>query len=496
MYRLRLAVETDEQFVAMFADAAQAGAYVEAVLAGCMAALPPELELQPSWVGTELPVSTDAWLSPDAGLDSADLWQEWHDIAPTLARPECELTWFLSAGITGVDRVQQAGICGALPGLCITPLLRDGAGAPWVQAQTLDLLHNLGHFLGALDSWEFCPPLDDCTPPQWPAVCPVPQECSTQGTIMGACQLCPGGLDRVQPAFHAANLERIAEHLETCVPRHVEHALSLEPWHLAEEAPVLWLEVDAGIAGEPWVEHWAGSEAASFVPMVGEGPWSLELPLDPCGVQRSVRVYWISGACPDPVWPALDQPALRTESRSLRIFAEEDGSDGSGFQSLVGTASAGYWSAGVPVADPAWIWAPTTDAGGDGRCFLTGNFVGNSDVDGGTVELRSYAWSDLQMPCEIDWAWWTGLANQNGADRLVLEVRIDGPDQPWLPVWRASQHGNGSWHQAHLPWQVLQWLGAHDGCRLELRFLARDGLPPSVAEFAVDSIRVWSGGCL
>ncbi|KPK75235.1 MAG: hypothetical protein AMJ79_12005, partial [Phycisphaerae bacterium SM23_30] len=52
-------------------------------------------------------------------------------------------------------------------------------------------------------------------------------------------------------------------------------------------------------------------------------------------------------------------------------------------------ASSGDWQRGVPVNDPLWSYDPHSDSDGSGRCFLTQNETGNTDVDDGAVRLTA-----------------------------------------------------------------------------------------------------------
>src|SRR5262249_22774483 len=52
-------------------------------------------------------------------------------------------------------------------------------------------------------------------------------------------------------------------------------------------------------------------------------------------------------------------------------------------------ATSGNWERGVPVNDPSWDYDPVSDYDGSGRCYLTQNAPGNTDVDGGATQLTS-----------------------------------------------------------------------------------------------------------
>src|SRR4029453_16592222 len=68
-------------------------------------------------------------------------------------------------------------------------------------------------------------------------------------------------------------------------------------------------------------------------------------------------------------------------------------------------ATSGMWSRGVPVNDPNYGYDPISDADGSGKCFLTGNVAGNSDVDLGSMILTSPSF-DMTGGADVSYAYY------------------------------------------------------------------------------------------
>ena len=132
-------------------------------------------------------------------------------------------------------------------------------------------------------------------------------------------------------------------------------------------------------------------------------------------------------------------------------------------------------------------------------CYLTDNRWGNSDVDDGTVELLSPIFQVMPGPLSVSFDYFLGLVNENGQDRLTLEWSFSesagAPFTPWQPLWRANLDSQGGWRSVVLPWQALESLQVEGAQQVRLRFLARDGYPPSVVEAGLDRILIGASGC-
>ena len=104
--------------------------------------------------------------------------------------------------------------------------------------------------------------------------------------------------------------------------------------------------------------------------------------------------------------------------------------------------TSGSWDRGVP-ADDGLEGDPTVDFDGSGQCYLTGNWAGNSDVDGGPTRLISPT-MDLSTAVDpiLRYArWWANddqdgdpmdieISNDNGASWVTVETVANVP-----PTW-------------------------------------------------------------
>ena len=158
-------------------------------------------------------------------------------------------------------------------------------------------------------------------------------------------------------------------------------------------------------------------------------------------------------------------------------------------------ASAGDWERGVPVADPAWNYAPAVDADGSGQCWLTGNQMGNSDVDDGAVQLVSPAYDLARGGITLGYSYALFLAAPNGQD--VLAVEIDGNDGqgPWIPIATHREGGPGEWRSHSIEPSVFDAAGVEYTSTMRVRFTLNDGVPQSIVEGGLDAFTIVSLAC-
>jgi len=124
---------------------------------------------------------------------------------------------------------------------------------------------------------------------------------------------------------------------------------------------------------------------------------------------------------------------------------------------------------------------PPTDYDGSGKCFLTENAAGDTDVDGGPTRLISRAY-DLTITPDpyLSFARWLVTS---GADVLVVDVSNDDGGS-WTNV--ATLQGTDGWEVESF--RVLDHLVPTAQTRL--RFSVEDEYPGSVTEAAIDWIRI------
>ena len=129
---------------------------------------------------------------------------------------------------------------------------------------------------------------------------------------------------------------------------------------------------------------------------------------------------------------------------------------------------------------------PPEDFDGSGKCFLTENVAGNSDVDGGPTRLTSRAF-DLggTLDPRISFAAWM---NTSGDD--VMEVDVSDDDGAnWIPVMVIEGEETWNVHSFRLTNFATRTP------KVRLRFSVEDAGSPSVTEAAIDFLRITEIDC-
>ncbi len=159
-----------------------------------------------------------------------------------------------------------------------------------------------------------------------------------------------------------------------------------------------------------------------------------------------------------------------------------------------GNATDGQWNSGVPANGARGD--PPSDFDGSGRCFLTDNVAGNSDVDGGTTTLTSpvFDLSNASDP-RVSYARW--FSNVEGdspnQDTFVIEISNDGGSS-WTNLETVGPSGAevvGGWFQKSF--NIADVLAPTN--QVQMRFNASDLGAGSIVEAAVDGFEVFDVNC-
>jgi Zn-dependent metalloprotease len=151
-------------------------------------------------------------------------------------------------------------------------------------------------------------------------------------------------------------------------------------------------------------------------------------------------------------------------------------------------ATSGQWQRGVPVNDPSWEYDPAADADGSGKCFLTQNTTGNTDVDNGSVRLTSPSF-DFTDGGTIEYEYYLYLTVTSGAvDMLLVEMNSNGGSGTWTEIARHTTHGGLTWHHAELSRDQLVAAGLTFSSSMKIRFTANDADAQSIVEAGVDHV--------
>jgi hypothetical protein len=158
-------------------------------------------------------------------------------------------------------------------------------------------------------------------------------------------------------------------------------------------------------------------------------------------------------------------------------------------------ASSGNWQRGVPVNDPGWDFDPVSDSDGSGQAFLTQNTLGNSDVDGGAVELMSPTIDMSAGNITIQYDYFLRLNVADGNDRLLVEINNDNGVGTWTEIARHDTDGGLSWRSHVITQGDLDTAGVVLTPTMRLRFTAND-TNPSIVEAGLDAFRVDGFACI
>jgi Zn-dependent metalloprotease len=154
---------------------------------------------------------------------------------------------------------------------------------------------------------------------------------------------------------------------------------------------------------------------------------------------------------------------------------------------VTGNATAGHWERGIPANGNRGD--PPTDYDGSGQCYLTGNFAGDSDIDGGYTILTSPTFDLSGGNAQISYARW--YHNSYGADPnndifVILLSNDNGATWDTVEVVGPSEQANGGWFTHSFS---VQDVTIPTG-QMKIRFEASDLGSGSVVEAAVDAFKV------
>ncbi len=156
----------------------------------------------------------------------------------------------------------------------------------------------------------------------------------------------------------------------------------------------------------------------------------------------------------------------------------------------------GMWQREVPVNDPANPYDPISDADGSGKCALTANRFGDSDVDGGGVRATSPVVDMTAENITLRYSFYLYAEDQTASDYLLVEVSDNGLAGPWTELVRHLRNNGLSWRTDSFTGDELQALGISLTDQMHVRFTAYDGGADSPVEAGLDAFEVLSFGCV
>ncbi len=156
------------------------------------------------------------------------------------------------------------------------------------------------------------------------------------------------------------------------------------------------------------------------------------------------------------------------------------------------SAADGAWERGFPAGGGS-RGDPPTDADGSGRCFLTGNRSGNSDVDNGNTILTSPIWDGSIAPHQETvisyFRWFSNVVGDSPEQDIFLIQLSNNGGTSWTNVEGVGPAGSevrGDWYDKSF--RIRDFIAPTS--QMRVRFIASDLDPQSVVEAAVDGVQV------
>ena len=223
--------------------------------------------------------------------------------------------------------------------------------------------------------------------------------------------------------------------------------------------------------------------------------YTFQIPQSTCGdrIQYSITAQATDGTTVQSPFNAPAQLHEVVSGFDAAVLMIDDFEQDLGWVSEPLDATGGWWERGVPVSDFLWIYGPPADSDGSGQCWLTGNHLGNSDVDDGSVRLSSPTYQVSADTSIVEYDYYLRLSNENGNDRLVVQA-TDGLN-PWVEIARHDNDGGVAWHNHRVTPQDLVAAGVTNTGTLQIRFTVSDLTPQSIVEAGVDNLRISQLDC-
>ncbi len=218
--QVRIAYDTDHEFLQLFDGSTSAAAGYIGTLASALTAIySRDINVRMSASYLRLwPEAADPWTSAGSIEQLAQFKNIWDSTMVPVGR---DLAHMLSGRSLGGGVAYLPGLCNGvaqgagseagygvsanLLGFFPTPLI-DNSSQNW---DIFVVAHELGHNFGAVHTHAFAPPIDGCGS--------SPQDCAAanldEGTIMSYCHLCSGGLANNKLRFHPLTIAEIEARL-------------------------------------------------------------------------------------------------------------------------------------------------------------------------------------------------------------------------------------------------------------------------------------------
>ncbi|MFT5153419.1 MAG: hypothetical protein ACI841_003419 [Planctomycetota bacterium] len=385
-------------------------------------------------------------------------------------------------------------LCSSSNNFSVSGNLNSDVNFPVVQQPNnwdfMVISHELGHNFASPHTHNYCPPLDECPAQQYWGQCQDEQICLTNGTIMSYCHLCPGGTGNITTFFHPTAAAVMTNAAAACLPAFVQFE-GTSPTLLDPLAPT---PVSVSLVGTPVgtvdlrFRYNGGAFTSVAMTDNGGGNYSAALPPPGCGDSPEFFYAFTDSTCgafTDP--PNAPGTVYTAQVGTItQVFGDNFESDTGWSPTNLG-ASTGDWQRGVPVDDNAWDYDPPSDSDGSGSAYLTENQNGNTDVDGGAVQLESPTMDMSGGDVRISYDYFLRLTNTDGTDKILVEASSNAGAGPWTEVARHDTDGGLSWRSHVITSDDLSNAGVTQTSTMRLRFTANDDGTSSIVEAGIDA---------
>jgi hypothetical protein len=272
------------------------------------------------------------------------------------------------------------------------------------------------------------------------------------------------------------------------------------PWRVDPEVPTtITVQIEDGgetvVPGTETLHYRFDPGAAEYLtsPLASLGGdlYEATLPAASCG-QQPEFYFSAAGDGGTTIYEPLDAPASVYSAvvATLTVILEDDFETDQGWTVENIDIASGSWERGIPAGDGS-RGDPLTDFDGTGQCYLTGNALGNSDVDGGPTRLISPI-IDLSgtVGPVVRYARWFTCDDDLPPAEDLLDVEISDDDGGSWQLIETVARTEG-WVYRTI--DVADYVELTD--QIRIRFSATDNPNNSVTEAAVDAVEVFDLAC-
>ena len=301
-------------------------------------------------------------------------------------------------------------------------------------------------------------------------------------------------------ANHTGLQAALADPRGVCIPLGLEFSYPDGLPELVSPAGGTTVRVEVSSGGDytpqPGTGQFHYDIGAGFVTVdmqqVSENVYDAVFPADDCGdeILYYVSAEAVGGEVFTDPRNAPDSVYSASAAYGVIVFFEDDFESDQGW-SVSGNAATGHWERGVPVGGGD-RGDPPTDYDGSGKCYVTENADGDSDVDDGYTYLDSPTIDLSAGDAQINYALW--YTNNFGSDpnNDLFKTYVSNDDGAnWVLAETIGPVSSPGWREHSF------WVGdfVTPTSEVRVRFEASDLNAGSVVEAGIDAFRVVTFDC-